>query len=97
MFNLSIGVNMLEDHFVGEAKAFVNHPSRRTTRVELITVWNNVKYKLYDVCKGLINEDPEVFPIAPPSLIEQKSDPFKEPFKEQPQWMEHEHMQDEHM
>ena len=37
-FNLSIGVDMLEDHFVNEAMAFMDHPSRKTTRVDLIMV-----------------------------------------------------------
>ena len=41
-FNLSIGVGMLEDHYVGDGRAFVDHPARITTRIELITVGGNL-------------------------------------------------------
>ena len=49
MFNLSIGVNMLEDHFVSEVIAFVDHLSRRTTIMELITMGDNIQYRPYDI------------------------------------------------
>ena len=40
---------MLEDHFVGDAMGFANHPSRRIIRMELVTISDNIQYQPYDV------------------------------------------------
>ena len=36
IFNLNIGVELLENHFMDKAYAFVNHASYRITRIDLI-------------------------------------------------------------
>ena len=75
VFNLRIGVDMLQDHFVNGARAFAQHPSRRTTRIDLVFETNTWQYRPYDVRRAAVNEDPNLFPMAPPSLIFIESDP----------------------
>ena len=36
IFNLNVGVDPLQDHFVNEARAFKDNPSRRTISIDLV-------------------------------------------------------------
>ena len=78
VFNLNIAVDYLEDHFVSRARAFENHPSKRTTQVDLIFEEDAFHYRPYDVRRTTVNEDPNLFPMAPPSPIFNDSNPSKE-------------------
>ena len=58
VFYLNIGVELLEQHFVTEARAYLSHPSHRTTRIDLILERNQLQYRPYDVTQAGVNANP---------------------------------------
>ena len=69
---------MIEDHFIRDARAFVEHPSRRTTSIELVTVGANVQYWPYDVKQANINGHLELFLVTSHLSAWIESDPSKD-------------------
>ena len=86
---------MLKDHFISDAMAFADHPSKRTTKVVLATVGDNIQYQPHDVRKAQINEHPELFLVTRPSLAWIKSNPSKNINFNMPKWIEHNHFKED--
>ena len=55
----------MENHFVNATMTFLGYPSKRTTKVELITIGDNIQYKPYNVRRALIKGDPQLFLVTP--------------------------------
>ena len=57
-FNIPSGVDFDEAHFFNSARAFAEHPSRRTTTIRRTVDNGQSRYYPFDVRMAYINEDP---------------------------------------
>ena len=58
-FNINLGVNFTKAHFVNFARAFSEHPIRRTTTIKRVIDNGQSIYHPFDVWMAYINDNPQ--------------------------------------